>query len=142
MMCNKVKCRFVSWNCILGFSGGNCQNCYKPVRRSEEDIKQLKENWFEDPVWDIETTEGFEYHKKELLQYKLECEKCWNEEQEKEEVVREEKIRRSAAELRIQDINLYKLVLKQADTIERLESAICSLCDKEFNQAWRILRDR
>jgi hypothetical protein len=87
-------------------------------------------------------TECFEYHEEELLRYRLECEEYWNEEQEREEAVRKEKICRSAAELGIQDISLYKLVLKQADTIERLESAICSLCDKEFTQAWRILRDR
>ena len=140
MMCNKMTCRFISEDCVLGFSVD--QNCYKPAKRSIEDIEQLKENWLEDPCRDIETTSGFEYHKEELLQYRFECEKLWKKEQERENEERKKRVRESASRLGIQDINLYKLVLKQIETIERLESAICSLCNQEFTQAWRILHYR
>ena len=39
------------------------------------DIEALKENWRNDPCWAIETTEGFEQHREELLDYRLEQEK-------------------------------------------------------------------
>lgn len=34
--------------------------------RTQEEINNLKDNWLDDPCWDIEDTEGFEDHKEEL----------------------------------------------------------------------------
>jgi len=42
--------------------------------RSDEDIENLKQQWRYDPTWDIETTEGFELHRDELLAYRGQCE--------------------------------------------------------------------
>ncbi|PKL19582.1 MAG: hypothetical protein CVV49_00665 [Spirochaetae bacterium HGW-Spirochaetae-5] len=43
------------------------------------EIEELKKNWFNDPCYDIEMTEGFEDHKEELLNYRLQCENKWRE---------------------------------------------------------------
>ena len=39
--------------------------------QTKEEIKKLKNDWLEDPCWDIEQTEGFSKHKKELLIFSL-----------------------------------------------------------------------
>lgn len=39
--------------------------------KTRKEIENLKQNWKSDPCWDIEETEGFEDHKKELLEYRL-----------------------------------------------------------------------
>jgi len=49
-----------------------------PKTRGE--IEALKANWFNDAYWDIETTEGFEDHKDELLAYRQEMEAIWESE--------------------------------------------------------------
>ena len=43
--------------------------------KTRKTIEELKQNWKSDPCWDIEDTEGFEEHKKELLEYRLMVEK-------------------------------------------------------------------
>jgi Asp-tRNA(Asn)/Glu-tRNA(Gln) amidotransferase A subunit family amidase len=45
--------------------------------KTAEEIKKLKISWHKDPIWDIETTEGFEDHKQELLEYRKSCEAEW-----------------------------------------------------------------
>lgn len=39
--------------------------------REREEIESLKRNWRNGPCWDIEATEGFEAHQKELLTYRM-----------------------------------------------------------------------
>ncbi len=41
------------------------------MQRSEAEIEDLKQQWLADPCWDIETSEGFEGHRTELLTWKL-----------------------------------------------------------------------
>ena len=50
--------------------------------KTELEIDALKRNWERDPCWDIETTEGFEEHKEELLVYRKEKEAEWEEQRE------------------------------------------------------------
>lgn len=38
---------------------------------SQEEIAKLKADWLRDPCWDIEETEGFELHRKELLEFRI-----------------------------------------------------------------------
>jgi len=45
--------------------------------KTQAEIEALKSNWKSDPCWDIEDTEGFEEHREELKQYRLEQEKVW-----------------------------------------------------------------
>lgn len=42
-----------------------------------EQIQKLKDNWSQDPCWDIEDTEGFEAHKEELLAFRRQKEAEW-----------------------------------------------------------------
>jgi len=53
-----------------------------PSPRTTEEIDSLKANWIADPNWDIEDTEGFEYHYMELRR--------WREVQEEELLQRKE----------------------------------------------------
>ena len=48
--------------------------------KTYREIEDLKFQWICDPVWDIETTEGFEDHKEELFKYRMQCESKWKEE--------------------------------------------------------------
>lgn len=38
--------------------------------KTKQDVHALKENWVNDPCWDIENTEGFEEYKEELLEFR------------------------------------------------------------------------
>jgi hypothetical protein len=51
---------------------------------TKEEIDNLKSSWAGDPIWDIETTDGFEEHEKELLVFRLECEEKWKKDAEEE----------------------------------------------------------
>jgi len=48
--------------------------------KTSEEVEELKRQWKHDPIWDIEQTEGFEDHRAELLQFRLECENQWERE--------------------------------------------------------------
>lgn len=48
--------------------------------KTREDVEKLKENWFADPCWDIEDTEGFEDYREELADYQEACERLWRQE--------------------------------------------------------------
>jgi hypothetical protein len=47
------------------------------ARKTPEEITALKLSWLADPCWDIEDTDGFEAHRAELTQYRLETEADW-----------------------------------------------------------------
>jgi len=45
--------------------------------KTHTEIIELKRQWENDPCWDIETTEGFEDHKQELLEHRVMKEYEW-----------------------------------------------------------------
>jgi hypothetical protein len=45
--------------------------------KTPEEIEKLKQNWLQDPCWDIYGTEGFEEHVEELKKYQAEQERKW-----------------------------------------------------------------
>lgn len=49
------------------------------MTKTREEIEKLKSQWYSDPIWDIENTEGFKDHKQELYYYRMACENRWNE---------------------------------------------------------------
>jgi hypothetical protein len=49
--------------------------------RTEEELQLLKNNWLQDGSWDIENTEGFEAHHDQLLAWRQEQERSWEERQ-------------------------------------------------------------
>ena len=48
--------------------------------KTKEELDDLKYHWKADPIWDIEETEGFEEHRKELLGYRRFWESIWRDE--------------------------------------------------------------
>jgi hypothetical protein len=52
------------------------------IIRTAEEVQELCRNWRGDPCWDLETTEGFEAHAPELLEYRLEWESRWTRQRE------------------------------------------------------------
>jgi hypothetical protein len=44
------------------------------MKKTNEEVEALKENWKKDPCWDIEDTKGFEEHHDELLAWRKEYE--------------------------------------------------------------------
>lgn len=47
------------------------------MAKTAKEVAKLKREWAADPCWDIETTEGFEEHREELLAYREEMEVRW-----------------------------------------------------------------
>ena len=45
---------------------------------SREEVEDLKRQWYRDPAWDIEETEGFEAHRDELTAYHEACRVEWD----------------------------------------------------------------
>jgi hypothetical protein len=45
--------------------------------KTREEVESLKRSWRNDPIWDIEDTEGFEEHREELLAFRVEMEEKW-----------------------------------------------------------------
>ena len=49
----------------------------KYPERSREEIEALQRNWYKDPCWDIEDSEGFEAHREELKQFSAASNAHW-----------------------------------------------------------------
>jgi len=82
--------------------------------RTKAEIDELKEQWSDDPCWDIYETEGFEEHAEELLAYQEMAEMAW-------QVAEEERLEKRALEIGIAgNISLVK-------HIEHLERRIDDL---------------
>jgi hypothetical protein len=47
------------------------------MKKTNQEIEDLKSNWFSDACWDLESTEGFEDHREELLDFRLFHERNW-----------------------------------------------------------------
>lgn len=45
--------------------------------KTNAEIESLKREWEADPIWDIEDTEGFEEHRMELKEYRINMETQW-----------------------------------------------------------------
>lgn len=61
---------------------------------TREEIEKLKENWLQDPCWDIEDTEGFEEHREELASYRDLMKAQWKAASEKRRMTRIEAIKK------------------------------------------------
>ena len=47
--------------------------------KTKEELSKLKSSWLEDPIWDLEWTEGFEDHYEELLSFRKQRENEWQQ---------------------------------------------------------------
>ena len=48
--------------------------------KTKQEIEELKNNWLEDPCYDLEQTEGFKGQEKDLLIFRLKNELKWAQE--------------------------------------------------------------
>ena len=104
------------------------------MSKTIQEIEDLKKDWLEDPCWDIEDSDGFEEHKEELLKYRLEQEKIW----ENKRLKKEKEIDEKARELGIE--GLYRMLIKHDELLERHGKAIDLLADGESHRTYRVLR--
>lgn len=68
-------------------------------KKTREEIEALKKDWFRDPCWDIEDTEGFEGHRKELAEFHKQSEAKWTEDARKRDQAEDARVRARAQEL-------------------------------------------
>lgn len=52
------------------------------MEKTQQEIQALKDNWLNDPIWEIERTEGFEEYAPELKVFREEWEAKWKADQE------------------------------------------------------------
>ena len=45
--------------------------------KTREDVDKLMTNWYQDPIWDLHETEGFEEYRDELLDYETAMKEKW-----------------------------------------------------------------
>lgn len=59
---------------------GNNPTPERPARieRTPQEIQKLKQDWANDPCWDLEDTEGFEAHREELKEFSDFKTRSWN----------------------------------------------------------------
>lgn len=52
------------------------------MEKTPQELQALKDNWLDDPIWEIERTEGFEEYASELKAFREEWEAKWKADQE------------------------------------------------------------
>ena len=90
------------------------------VIRTKEEIEGLKNAWRNDPIWDLEETQGFEEHYQELLGYRKHWEQVWEDRRNKKLLAKAEKLGIPG------NVTLAKY-------IDNLEAKVEQLADKIFN---------
>lgn len=92
--------------------------------KTREQVEALKRSWYDDPIWDIEDTEGFSDYYGELKQYRLICEKSWADR-------RKEEIKSKAYELGIPgNVKLAEYILELERKLRNLVSTNEFLMEK------------
>lgn len=79
-----------------------------------DEVLELKKDWESDPIWDIEDTEGFEYYRQHLLEFRKNREAAWASEAKL-------KIINKAMELGTDNLMMAEYILKIEARIEKLE---------------------
>lgn len=102
--------------------------------KSEKEVESLKQNWLEDPCWDIEDTEGFEEYSKELLKFRLKQEKTW------EEKIKQEELELYEEAEKIGFKELYVMLKEHEKLLNRHFKAIELLSNGNNHGALRVLQ--
>lgn len=91
---------------------------------TQQEIQDLKHDWWADPIWDLEETEGFEDHREELLAYRLECEAAWSKRSD-------ERLAAKMAEMGLSDnLALAQYIMRLEQRIEALEEGVTRIEEK------------
>ena len=87
------------------------------MKKTQEEIQKLKDNWAADPCWDIETEEGFEDHFEELLTFRKEQEAEWQRNAE-------DRIARRARVVAVETNVLNSTIAQSIYTFEEIENEV------------------
>lgn len=106
--------------------------------KTRREIDDLKNDWLADPIWDLETTEGFEAHHAELLEFstRIHAERTRRNE--------EEFAAFSAAVGCTDNQVLAHEIKRLRDVVEKLQKQVWDLEDAQLvpdrrtSSAWRI----
>jgi hypothetical protein len=98
---------------------------------TEKEIEKLKQDWADDPCWDIEDTEGFEEHHKELKEFSDKMKAQWRIAAEKREQRELEELKTKAKKIGCEDnLKLASYLFALEDHIYRLEEMIREIQSK------------
>lgn len=101
--------------------------------KTRKEVESLKAGWLRDPCWDIEGTEGFEEHEKELLAFRRATEARWAA----KAAERQAALDAEADQLGVR--GLLRLV-RQVEALQaRQQQAILFLTEGQAGEAWRVL---
>jgi len=85
---------------------------------TREDVEHLKCDWASDGTWDLETTEGFEEYREELLVFRLQTEAEWRQR-------RQAALERKAEELGVPgNVKLAEYVLQLERRLDKMGDAL------------------
>ena len=71
-------------DCSNTYTPPECWSCDGQESDCQPSVEELKTQWRNDPIWDLEETEGFEAHYEELLAYRLACKAEWKAQRARE----------------------------------------------------------
>jgi len=103
---------------------------------TRHDIEVLKAGWLCDPLWDIETTPGFEAHACELHAFRLATEARWKAAGD---------AREAAADAEADQLGTRGLLrlVRHLETVQRQhQSALLHLTEGQSQAVWRVLSGR
>lgn len=106
----------------------------KMVRKTRAQVEALKEEWLENPTWDLANTEEFGLFKKELQEFADKHNSDWLRMLEHGDRM----LRSEAQELGL--IGLYKMLLEQQEIIKQQERAIELLAGCKDSPVYRALK--
>ena len=93
--------------------------------KTREEVETLKKAWFDEPIWDIKDTEGFEDYITELTQYQKACEFNWEQQSN-------QRLQAKAASLGIPgNLTLAKYIDRLEDRINELENRLYKHMNEE-----------
>jgi hypothetical protein len=96
---------------------------------TREDVEILKSNWEADPIWDLETTEGFEAYRDELKAFSEAKEAEWVAERERRERKELADLAEKAAELGC-SVGVMRYISRLEGRIKHLEKEVSLLLEQ------------
>lgn len=107
-----------------------------PTHRTPSEIAHLKENWTDDPCWDVEDTPGFEAHRDELKTWRLEQQAqrdALNAQSWQTYQIRSRQAREMGLDLAT-DAALFETIRKLVARIETLETQYAALQEEMYGR--------
>lgn len=99
---------------------------------TRKEVEQLKADWADDPIWDIEGTEGFEAYRDELKAFSDAKRAEWDAKQEERERKSMDEIQRRADALGC-SAGVMQHILTLETTVHKLQNEVRALLDHSPN---------